>query len=249
MSKEYCCQNCGEKIVGFGFRFCPFCGTKIKMQNEYLQQFCSELLKGKDPRNTHLFFDENYEFSPEEEQVINIVLGREKKDERHKKIAHFERRGERWSKAEEEQLKQEYLSKLPIYDICKAHKRSKSAVQLRILNLFPEITLKNKTINEGTTEKEVKVGSKIKYINLMTGKTSEIKIVPPKFTEKPFSGTGAYYDLDTRIEVIPPDIGNHEITSVSEFAQQVFGKTEGSVITIYPEGGNPYSIEILEIVD
>jgi len=141
------------------------------------------------------------------------------------------------------------LSKIPIKDICKAHKRRNSAVQLRILSLFPEIELKDKPISEGTTEKTVKVGSKIKYINLLTGKTFDIKIVQPKFTEKPVSGTGAYYDLDTRIKVIPPDIGNHEITSASKFAQQVFGKTEGAVITIYPNDGNPYSIEILEIVD
>ena len=47
--------------------------------------------------------------------------------------------GRKWTIDEDEQLKKEYLSKLPINDIAKNHQRSMGSIKSRIVKLFPEM--------------------------------------------------------------------------------------------------------------
>jgi hypothetical protein len=143
LNQEYICLKCGKKIIDSGFRFCPFCGERIESAISLLSSFCSELLKGNDPLTMDLFFEDVNKATPEVEQIVKIVLKQIKREKSSNNIKSPQRRGQRWSEEEDHQLKQEYLNKLPFKDICKNHGRSRHAVQLRIMKLFPEIVVTN----------------------------------------------------------------------------------------------------------
>jgi len=90
--------------------------------------------------------------------------------------------------------------------------------------------------------KKVEIGSTVVMKVLETGELLTKTIKYQKVVGKPKSGTGAYYDLDYKIDVDPEKIENNVITNATLLGSALIGKAEGDIVEV-----NKNTYKIIEI--
>ena len=105
-----------------------------KIDYLYLERFVDTLLSGVNLHTGEVLSDDHLMKSNEIKQILRIV----KKSIYNKNKPIPTNAGSKWTKKEDQQLRQEYLSRMTIEEICVQHQRSYNSIKSRLSKLFPE---------------------------------------------------------------------------------------------------------------
>ena len=90
--------------------------------------------------------------------------------------------------------------------------------------------------------KRIEVGSKVTLKNLEKDQILNVTIVYQKKKSKPIGGTGAYYDMREKEEVVLNKFDKTIISDETEMGRKLLGKSIGELVTVAK-----HKYEILDI--